>query len=85
MFGLFALVWHANPQRDFIDQLWSYGLALGVFAAATQGAGRWSRNRILGFFADISYRSMSCMASRAMSCCVSCWIAECPTGSPFRW
>lgn len=55
LFFLFAGAWHLGRLHGISIQLWSYGAALACFALAYAGPQGWARNRLLRFFADISY------------------------------
>lgn len=55
LFSLFAGAWRVGPLRGLTDQLWSYALALAVFALAYARSSGWARNRALAALADISY------------------------------
>lgn len=54
--SIFLLAWSSGPLASVFDRAWSYGAALFIFVLCMAYQDRFSwDNRILNFFADISY------------------------------
>jgi peptidoglycan/LPS O-acetylase OafA/YrhL len=55
LFAVTCLIWHSGPYKGSVAIAWNYGFGIGVFAFAMSWPRLFKRQRVLEFFADISY------------------------------
>lgn len=55
LFGILIFLWQKDVPAASANQIWSYGWAVGVFALAAAIPERFTDNRMLNYFAAISY------------------------------
>ncbi len=55
LFVMTCLIWASGPYNNSIHVAWNYGFAVAIFAFAMSWPQLFGSNRVLDFFADISY------------------------------